>query len=418
MKKAVLVLGGGSGQLTLLKYLKKKDCQIILQDINHSCPGRNLADEFVLADTTDSAAASLAAVRFKVSGVLTAGTDQPVLAAAIASEARGCPALHNRDTALALTDKEVMKDCLGAAGIPIPKYCVLGADSSKAGLKDLRYPWVVKPVDSQGQRGVVRLDTSHNFETARDAALKFSNRNRIIVEAYHSHREVTVSGWMDRGKLTLWAITDRVTRDFLPHIGLCLAHRFPSAYAAGVMDEVSELTDRCTRALGMENGPVYFQFLVTEEGVLVNECAGRLGGAYEDISLPPVCGNHPPELLIAGTLEGNADPKESRFQVKKSASAFAVPLMFCHPGRISHMSGESAVRALPGITAFSFLQKNGANIGPPRNSVQRAAYLVAHGKSPREVNRILKRAVPRIRIEDNQGRQVLRNPLGYALNPN
>jgi len=417
MKQTVLVLGGGSGQLSLIIRLKEKNIQVVLQDRDEHCPGRILADKFVPLDTCDAPGAGDTAVRYKVDAVLTAGTDQPVLAAALAAEKRGCPSLINPETALALTDKEVMKAELNTAGIRSPEYRLAGPGDGIEALKGLRVPLVIKPVDSQGQRGVVKLETPEEFLQYRDSSLKWSRRKRLIVEEYHPNREITVSGWVYRRETLIWAVTDRVTRDYPPHIGLCLAHRYPSAYAASRQKEAADITRNCVRALGIENGPIYFQFLITDSGILVNETAGRLGGAYEDISLPPVCGNNPVEILIGGALAGRADPMDAQYRTARTAGAFAVPLMFCREGRIADFTGEERVQNFPGVTSFGYLLKKGTAIGPPRNSVQRAAYLVIHGEGPVEVNRILKKSWTRIKITDKTGRQLLRNTLGYALNP-
>jgi phosphoribosylaminoimidazole carboxylase (NCAIR synthetase) len=282
----VLVLGGGSGQLSLIRRLKRAGVSLIIQDRNPECIGRSLAEEFIRADTRDAAAAAAAAGRFKVDAVLTAGTDQPVYAASFAAAERGCPSLLDTETAKAVTDKEVMKKVLSDAGLPVPRHRFAGGSDGRDILIGLKPPYVVKPVDSQGQRGVLKFDSSDDFPKVRDASLKWSNRGRITVEEYHPNREITVSGWVYDSRLRIWAVTDRVTRDFPPHIGLCLAHRFPSTYAAPLIAEVEEFARRSTRALGVENGPVYYQFLITDEGLMVNETAARLGGAYEDESLP------------------------------------------------------------------------------------------------------------------------------------
>jgi len=414
-----LVLGGGSGQLALLRRLKGLDRHVVLQDRNPRCSGRSWADDFVRADTTDGEAAERSARDYRVDAVLTAGTDQPVLAAARAAAARGCPALLDVETARAVTDKEAMKARLAAAGLPTPR-CRFGGPGGDAWdrhpLRGLEPPYVVKPVDSQGQRGVVRFRDPDAFEAYRDAALEWSRRGRWIVEEYHENREVTVSGWVHGGRVETWAVTDRVTRDFAPHIGLCLAHRYPSTYAAGRQSEIEKLTGRCVQALGIRSGPIYFQFLNTESGILVNETAARLGGAYEDVSLPPVCGRDVLGLLIAAAERGAADPLDRDFRIPVSAGAFAVPLMFCRPGRISSLGPERRVRAVPGITEFAYLQAPGTVIESPRNSVQRAAYMVVHGADIAEVNRILRRAVARTALYDRTGRQLLRNTLGYMRN--
>ena len=419
-RRTVLVLGGGGGQLPLLGRLNQAGIRIILQDRDESCAGRYLSDEFIRHDTCDSRAASEAARRFRVDGVLTAGTDQPVLAAARAASARGCPSLIDSETALGVTDKERMKGILVEAGIPVPRYRILSPTDGPGILDGLNPPRVIKPVDSQGQRGVVKLEDVLDFPAFRDESLRWSARGRLIAEEYHSNREVTVSGWVHEGKTEIWAVTDRVTREYPPHIGLCLAHRYPSTYAAGRMEEIEQTTLRCIRALGIGNGPIYFQFLIPADSgkeILVNETAARLGGAYEETSLPPVCGRDPLELLISGALEGRADPDENRFRIDIRAGAFSVPLMFCRPGRIAALSGAREARAVPGVTAFSFLLRERTLINPPRNSVQRAAYMVVHGKEPSGVNRILKKACSRLKIRDERGRQLLRNTLGYSRAP-
>ncbi|MCK5736084.1 MAG: ATP-grasp domain-containing protein, partial [Spirochaetaceae bacterium] len=403
---------------SLIRRLKKKNIRVVLQDRNDSCPGRQLADEFVPLDTCDSRGAADTAGRFKVDSVLTTGTDQPVLAASIAAEKRGCPSFINTDTALALTDKEVMKSLLKKAEIRLPEYRIAGPLDGQEVIKGLKLPLVVKPVDSQGQRGVVKLETPEDFLKYRDSSLQWSRRKKLIVEEYHPNREITVSGWVFQGETLIWTVTDRVTRDFSPHIGLCLAHRYPSVYAAFRQLEIAEISRNCVKALGIKNGPIYFQFLITASEILVNETAGRLGGAYEDISLPPVCGNDLIEILIAGSLKGSANPKEIEYRVPISAKAFTVPLMFCREGRISETAGDNPVCGFPGVTSFRYLLKKGTDIGPLTNSVQRAAYLVIHGKGPMEVNRTLKNVWPRIKITDRTGRQLLRNTIGYALNEN
>lgn len=416
--ESCLVLGGGTGQLSLIRRLKEKGIHVVLQDRNAKCPARFMADEFVTADTCNSEAAIESARRFKVDSVLTSGTDQPVLAAARAAEERGCPTLISSETALAVTDKEIMKSALVRAGLNTPKYRFAGPGDGAVVLKGLKAPIVVKPVDSQGQRGVVRLESSRDFLRYRDASLKWSRRGRLIIEEYHPNREITVSGWVYRGETSIWAVTDRVTRDFPPHIGLCMAHRYPSAYAASHRSEIRNLTRKCVRALGIENGPLYFQFLIIASGILINETAARLGGAYEDISLPPVCGTDLNEILIGGAMKGYADPEKTEYGFPVGAASFAVPLMFCRQGRIAFTAEEKPVLSFPGVTSFRYLLAKGTVIGPPTNSVQRAAYMVVHGDSPAEVNRILRRTWPRIRLKDREGRQLIRKTLGYALNPN
>jgi hypothetical protein len=237
------------------------------------------------------------------------------------------------------------------------------------------------------------------------------------VEEYFPSREVTVSGWAHRGAVTILAITDRVTREFRPTIGICLAHRFPSVYAAGHETEVTNLTRRAAMAFGIREGPIYFQFLIGDGAVVVNELAARIGGAYEEDSLPPVCGVDLLGLLIRGAFSGGADPGAGVTAVPRTAGAFSVPLMFCRPGIIADRGNLAAVRAVPGVKAARYLLTEGTRVGPVSSSGQRAAYLVAAGSDPSAVNRILRRALPRMALWDDRKNQLLNHGLRYALIP-
>ncbi len=418
MKNSVyLVIGGGRGQLRLIRRMKERGIKVVLQDRNPLCAAAPYADEFIAADTRNASAAADAAVRYRVDTVLTAGTDQPVLTAAKAASARGCPFFLSETTARTVTDKEVMKTALASAGLPVPRFRFASSNDGIEILRGLKPPYVVKPVDSQGQRGVLRVDSAECFTAARDEALEWSLRKRIIVEEYHSNREITVSGWVHRGSVRIWSVTDRVTKDFHAHIGICMAHRYPSAYASGRREETKHLVESCTAALGVEEGPIYYQFLVTNEGILVNETAARLGGAFEDESLPPICGVDLLDILIDGAANGSADPDNPAFAVPVNSFAFAVPLMFCGTGAIASLGSKHTVRGLPGVSAFDYLLPIGSVVGTVKNSVQRAAYMVVHGPNTAAVNRTLKKAIRRMKVLNPNGENLLRNTLSYTLNP-
>jgi len=67
------------------------------------------------------------------------------------------------ETAKAVTNKEVMKNKFTAAEIPTVKYRILAADFLDSDLEDFNRPFVVKPLDSQGQRGVFKLNSNKSF---------------------------------------------------------------------------------------------------------------------------------------------------------------------------------------------------------------------------------------------------------------
>ena len=306
----LLILGGGSSQVNAFRRARERGFYTILADRDPGAPARADADAFARASTFDVEAVRAAAHTHRADALLVIGTDQPVLTAARVSAELGLPFPLTVEQAYRVTNKTAMKHHFATAGIACVPWVVVGEDPTRwetEGLYRLKPPWVVKPVDSQGQRGIAIVSSVAELASHRAALFAHSREHVMLVEEYYPSVEVTVSGWAhDDGGVEIWTITDRVTVD--PHtagLGVCLAHRYPSAHATasatdttraqGDVDHdyhprIRELTAHTAHAFALRNAPIYFQMLIGADGVLVNEIAVRLGGAYEDLSIPTVTG--------------------------------------------------------------------------------------------------------------------------------
>ncbi|MFP4483831.1 MAG: hypothetical protein ACLFO1_03155 [Spirochaetaceae bacterium] len=438
----LLILGGGSSQVSALRRAREYGFAVVLADQDENAPGREWAHHFERASTFDIDAVEAAAGRSGAQALLAVGTDQPVYTAALVSRRLGLPYPLSVDQALSVTNKAEMKRVLSSAGVPSVPWTLLGPDPARwdeEGPAGIPAPWVVKPVDSQGQRGIRLVRNMQELREHHPVALSFSRDSRILVEQYYPSREVTVSGWAHAGEtvpvhggasaspVTIWTVTDRVTFDpAVSHgsLGVCLAHRFPSDAAREHLERINELTARIVRALTLHDVPVYFQFLIGNDGVRVNEIACRLGGAYEDQSIPRVTGVD----VLAVQLEwywraiGSSRIKpalesapESALESAESDSAsgsaasraFAVPLMFARPGVVRRLRGAEELRRLPGVAECRFLLPEGTTIRPMVNSTQRIAYAVLHGPDARTVNDLVDTLFDRLRVEDCEGNNLL-----------
>ncbi|MBN1837624.1 MAG: ATP-grasp domain-containing protein [Spirochaetales bacterium] len=415
--RRLLVLGGGSSQLSLLARCRDHGFFTVLADRDPRAPGRALADAFEPASTFDAEAVLRAARRQRVHAILTAGTDQPVLVAARVASALGLPSFLDVPTALAVTNKRVMKARLRELNLPTARWALVDRRVDPGGLAALRPPFVTKPVDSQGQRGVYLLPDARAVHNVADDVLSFSREEQFLVEEYYPSREVTVSGWVGQGRPVLLTVTDRVTVEARPHIGVCFAHRYPT-HLADRMAEIAVLTQRVVEGFGIREGPLYFQFLVGAQGVVVNELSCRLGGAYEDRFIPRVTGIDPLELLIRGSLgESVAAVPDRGFDEAAAPSCVSVALLFCRPGRIAELSDLTALRGMPGVIAVEWLQGPGTVIGPLVNSAQRVGYLVVEARGAQEINARLDAALGAMHVSGEDGEELLLDARAQAWHP-
>ncbi len=417
-----MILGGGSSQISLLRRAAETGFFTVLADRDPRAPGRALANDFVPASTFDAEAVIAGARRYAVDAILTAGTDQPVLTAAIASERLGLPFPIDTDTALAVTNKRIMKARFLAAGIPTASHALVHAeddeDAVRRELRNVEPPYVVKPVDSQGQRGVARAaDVRAVLERGREA-LAFSRERRYLVESYYPSEEVTVSGWVCNGRTHLFSVTDRVTIENGATIGVCVAHRFPSRHAGIVDAEIRPIVEAVVASCGIRSGPIYFQFLLGERGVIVNEAACRLGGAYEDEALPATTGHDIIAYLLAGAREPGSECGAIASAAAIASNApFSIPLMFANPGVVSRYRGDHEARMLPGVIAMRFLLPVGTRIDPIQNSTQRIGYAVITGPSREAVNGTVGRLFSTIAVCGPAGEDLLMDTAARCMIP-
>ena len=242
------MLGAGRHQLPLIRRAEERGIEVVVADYLPDSPGKAYASHPTMADAFDVEAVLDVAASYKVDGIITTGTDQPVVTMAEVARRLALPEIVTPRTARIATDKRVMKAVLGAAGVPTARHVVVRrADATVEGLDRLQLPLVVKPVDSQGQRGTRRVERRDDVPAALDAALAVSRRGEAVVEEFLKGREITASVWVTDGVVHPLMITDRVTYNPPPAIGIAVQHVYPSVHARDVHDELRTLLER-TRA--------------------------------------------------------------------------------------------------------------------------------------------------------------------------
>ncbi len=410
-KKSILILGGGSSQINLIKKSKSMGLFTILADINPDAPGREFCSKFEKVSTFDYIGALKAAERNSIDAVATAGTDQPVYTSAYIADKLSLPQFLTPEKALTVTNKKHMKSVFKSAKIKTAAYILLDKNSKETDIQVLKPPFVLKPLDSQGQRGVMKLNTSKDVLSNIEYALSFSRETSVILEEYYDSDEITLSGWVKDGKLYILSVTDRVTFDNLPSIGICLSHQYPSTYSSSHKDGIIGLTENIIKAFKIENGPIYFQYLIGNDGIYVNEIACRLGGAYEDEFIPHTSGIDITEILIKGSL-GETIPDKIFSRIKPSSlffngQYFSTLLLFSKPGLIKQLSFPDNEEQDDNILSSKFIINSNTKINPVVNSTQRAGYAILKNCNINTINSSIKYFIENTKISDEKGCNLL-----------
>lgn len=408
----LMILGGSNCQLHGFLRAKERSIYTILADYTKNPPAKAAADVHAPVSTFDAPACIEAGRRHQINGIMTLGTDQPVLTASLVSEALSLPGFLSPEQARAVTNKYFMKKVLKNSGIKTAAYLFLSEnrefldETGKQVPFTLKPPYVIKPVDSQGQRGIFTVNTKEELFSCLPETLAFSREKLVLVEEYYESDEITVSGWMEKGALTILTITDRLLYPDSTHIGVCIGHRFPSIHI-DQFQEIKEICDRITVAFSLKSGPFYLQLLTGKNGIFVNELACRIGGAFEDITIPYLTGFSILDAVIDGALGyPSVFPFTPGFRCDTLEKASFVLLLFCRPGKISYITAKEELLSLPYLLDCGFNYPAGSQIPTVENATARFGHAVIAG-TKENIPQYIEDFYKHFKVLDNDGNNLV-----------
>jgi len=403
--KKIMILGGSNCQKNAAIHVKSLGYEVIIADYSKNPPAARFADRLVDVSTFDAAGCINAAKAHGVDGVMTMGTDQPVLTAALVAAALQLPSAIGPREAKAVTNKKIMKRIFRENGIPSVDYRLIRKDSDLAEIRELTAPVVLKPLDSQGQRGVFRLDQKEQVFQYLDRTLSFSREEEALLEEYYPSEEITVSGWIQESELTILSVTDRILLRDPVHIGICTSHRFPSIHMDLFM-EIKYLSEKIARAFNLRNGPLYIQMLAGKDGLMVNEVAARIGGAFEDVIIPRISGFDILDAVVRTSLGMEADTSSLRgFDCSRSQVEASVQLMFSEPGIIASVTPVEKLLKMDHVIDAGYNYQPGDTIKDIENATARFGHCVLVSESG-PVRTSVERFQSTFRILDEKGRNL------------
>nr|WP_254178099.1 MULTISPECIES: ATP-grasp domain-containing protein [unclassified Planococcus (in: firmicutes)] len=144
----------------------------------------------------------------------------------------------------------------------------------------VRYPVIVKPVDSYASKGITVCQNDAELYDAVEKARRFSRHGRVLVERFiNTNHGVEMYYTLQNGEVTLSAVTDR----FVHNQGrqsppLPVATIYPSSHLAEFIALHDANIREMLRGMGLKNGLVLIQSLYDDGEFYIYEMGYRLSG--------------------------------------------------------------------------------------------------------------------------------------------
>ena len=391
MAKKLMVLGGGVSQLPLIRRAKELGLRVIVVSKAGDYPGLLLADSVWEIDTTDAEGIAAAALREKIDGVCTTGTDVAIPAVGRTAAALGMAGVPY-ESALLCSDKRKMKEALVRSGIrTAPFVTVSNEEEARAAFERFGAPVMFKAVDGAASKGIVRVDSPEHIGYAFSVAMAHTRKREIIVEAFIQGVEFGAQAFVYRNKL-MFVLSHGDTM-FHGDAGVPVGHYMPLELSAAAQADVERTLVNSVRALGMNHCAVNADLMLCGDEVYVLEIGARAGATCLPELVSTYLGFDYYEQMIRAALG-----MRPQFPMVQSAQPCACCLLMSPAdGRIARQAYGGG--ADPDVLDVSFDYDVGDTVRRFRIGTDRIGHVIAKGANAAAATAALERARAAIAIE-------------------
>lgn len=274
--KKIMILGAGIYQVPLIKAAKDMGLYTIVSSIPGNYPGFKLADKVYYENTVDHEKILEIARKEKIDGIITTGTDVCVITIGKVCDALGLRGL-SYEAAKVAVDKMLMKSKYEEFGVRTAKFRkVLFDEPNISGIvSELEFPLIFKSVDSSGSRGIIRVDSKDEFDSARKYVRENTGKNYFLVEEFIEGEEFGAQAFVYDGEVKF----------ILPHgdyvyqgdTGVPIGHYAPYNLDDEIIKDCKQQLIKAVKAMGLDYCGVNADFILKDGKTYVLELGGRCG---------------------------------------------------------------------------------------------------------------------------------------------
>ncbi|MGW3017904.1 ATP-grasp domain-containing protein [Streptomyces longwoodensis] len=327
------------------------------------------------------------------------GLEYAVPATAALAEKLGLPGATEA-AAQALRDKVRLREVSGAGGVRNPRWREVHGPADILEFAD-GGPVVVKPANRQASVGVQLLD-SVDEATAAEAWERTSSAAeyeqvpdreltwRFLAEERLRGPEFSVEALVREGEVVFENVTAKtvVPGPYPVEQG----HLLPAPLDPATQEAFGTAIRKLVAATGFGTGILHAEWILTDEGPTLVECAGRCPGDYL-VDLIDLAYGTRIRLTLIDLLAGRP------VTLPRSAErTSAIRFLAAEPGTVTGITGLDEAQRLPGVHVAEVDVEAGQEVRPWASSWDRAGHVIATGPDADTTRRRVLDADAAIRI--------------------
>ena len=281
--RKILLLGGSAQQVGVIKTAKKMGCYTILCDYLPDNPGQYVADKFYLISTTEKEKVLEIARREKINAILAYASDPAAPTAAYIAGKMKLPGNPYTSVEI-LCNKDRFRKFLRENGFNSPQtrsYTEMKCILEDCENEKIKFPSIIKPVDSSGSKGITVLKGKRDIKEAAELAFSFSKSHKIIIEEYIEKKHQYLIGgdiFVVDGKVVLWGLLN-CYRDAKVNPLVPVGKSYPLQLSAEDRKKIEDTLQLLVDRLKIKAGAMNIEAVIDkEERVWLIDVGPRSGG--------------------------------------------------------------------------------------------------------------------------------------------
>lgn len=275
-RKKIAIIGANEYQNKLILKAKDLGLETHVFSWGKNEIGQKTADFFYEYDVTKVEEIAKKCEELCIDGVCSIASDLTNLTVNFIRKRLG----FNRNSEQCIevtTNKYSMRDALESGGSPVPRYYLF--DKEKKASKLTNFPYIVKPVDRSGSRGVTLVESPCEFDFAVTKSIKESFVSQAIVEEYVDGKEYSIESFSDNGVHHILQVTEKFTSESPNFIET--AHIAPAVLDENKIREIKSIVSNALTNLNVNFGASHSEIKInSNRDIKIIEVGSRMGGDF------------------------------------------------------------------------------------------------------------------------------------------
>lgn len=394
--KWIIVVPAGQWQCRGIECCQELGFKVLALDEDANAPGGLVADEFLKVDfsSTASLITQLRQTNFDFITTMTFCSDFGVIKAAEINEALNLYSRIDTSMALKLTNKKAQRGSFKEARISNLEFNTFkDKHNCLEALKSKVFPFVIKPVDAAGSRGVSIVRSTSDIEEAVSKAFESSKGKEVIVEGFISGIEFVVESFTHAGMSSHLGVFQKVKVSSDNQTVATQLHT-PTVHEKFV-EKAKQLAEEAIKSLCYTHGPSHIEVIVSEDGTGdIVEVAGRGGGFDVYYTLSYLCSG------VDACYEQILQATDQKYNFNKKVEFLPCSLDFAptEAGRVKNIVLPEELAQTPNVKV-TLLKRVGDICKGPFDDGERLFSVITWGDSIDKLLELSKRIKEQIKFE-------------------